>query len=397
MKKILIVNKSFETGGIQASMVNMANELSRYYQVDLLLYAPEGNMKERLAPAVNVLPPSWRMQAVAMPLKALLRDRDLRKILFKLTAGAWTKLFGNAIPIQAMIKHQPLLSGYDLAIAYHQEQRRKTLGSGFSRVVLSCTDAKTKAAWVHFDSATIDIDSEYNNRFYEKMDRVVCVSGSLMRAYAENNPALSDKVDFCYNFIDYDALLEKASALPKIPFEAHWLICFSATRLTAEKALPRAIHSLGRVFRENPDVTWYIAGDGPERENILDAIRQEGVEEQIRLIGNQSNPYCYMKNADLVMNVSYHEAAPMVYFEAKALGVPVFATKTASSEELLRNGEDSFICENSEQGLYEAFRDLMQNRERIRLAKECLKGYSANNDASLKKIQELLEGKFSLD
>ena len=42
MKRILIVNKSFATGGIQSSMVNMANQLSKFYKVDILVYYPEG-------------------------------------------------------------------------------------------------------------------------------------------------------------------------------------------------------------------------------------------------------------------------------------------------------------------------------------------------------------------
>ena len=38
MKRILIVNKSSATGGIQSSMVNMANQLSKFYKVDTVSY-----------------------------------------------------------------------------------------------------------------------------------------------------------------------------------------------------------------------------------------------------------------------------------------------------------------------------------------------------------------------
>ena len=80
---------------------------------------------------------------------------------------------------------------------------------------------------------------------------------------------------------------------------------------------------------------------------IQNAIDEAQLSDRILLIGELSNPYPYMRNADLLLNLSYHEAAPMVFLEAHALGVPVFATRTSSADELLRDGETDFICENS--------------------------------------------------
>ena len=135
---------------------------------------------------------------------------------------------------------------------------------------------------------------------------------------------------------------------------------------------------------------WFIAGDGAERANIEMAIKTDGLEEYIHLIGAQSNPYPYMRNADLVLNVSFHEAAPMVFFESRALGTPVFATRTVSAEELLCNQVDSFICDNSEAGLCEAFADLMANRELVQNARKALHGHHMSNEESLLKIKKIL-------
>ena len=127
MKKILIVNKSFDLGGIQSSMINMANELSQTCKVDLFIYNPAGVMKERLNEKVTVLNPSWRFRAVGMSLREAIKSKDARIILFRLFATVWTKIFNNSFPIQCAIKHQPKLLGYDLAIAYHHEQKKKSV------------------------------------------------------------------------------------------------------------------------------------------------------------------------------------------------------------------------------------------------------------------------------
>lgn len=390
MKKILIVNKSFETGGIQSSMVNMANELSRHYQVDLLIYNLKGPMRERLDEKVNVICACNRLKALCMSRKELIASKNPSIIAFGAFAIVWTKLFGNRLSINMAINKQKKLFGYDLAIAYHQEQRKKSVLSGFSRVVDKCVDAKVKAAWLHFDSNFVKLDDAFNNPFYEKMDKVVCVSRSLMQTFADNNPSLSEKMDYCYNFMTYDVMLEKSRMQQTIEYPKDKFVCFSACRIVNAKALDRAVKALAPIFRAHPEIVWFIAGDGPEKENVENAIKQNGLENQIVLIGNQNNPYPYMKNADLLMNVSYNEAAPMVYFEAKALGVPVFATETSSSRELLDDGVNSFICENSEKGLLEVFSDIAENKEKVTAARQNLVGFCANNDDSLKKIAEII-------
>lgn len=389
--KILIVNKSFALGGIESAMINMTNELVNYYDVDLFIFNPVGVMKERLDSRVTILEPSWRFKALGMSLLESVKSRSLKIIVFRLFATVWSKLFSNKLPINIAIKHQKKLTGYDMAVAYHHELGKKSTLSGFSRMVYNSTDAKRKVAWLHFDSDTLDLDSQYNNQFYKKMDKIVCVSKSLMNNFSRAHTDLSNIMDYCYNFMLYGEIKEKAEAPQEIAFPADKFICFSACRLAPEKALPRSISALSDMFKKHPEVVWYIAGDGVERENIEKAIKENGLEQQIILIGHQSNPYPYICNANLVLNVSYHEAAPMVFLESKSLGTPVFATKTSSAEELLNNNVDSFICENSEKGIHDTFSYLMENKSLISNAREVLKDYKASNEESLLKIKDFIE------
>lgn len=80
----------------------------------------------------------------------------------------------------------------------------------------------------------------------------------------------------------------------------------------------------------------------------------------------------------------------MVFFEAKALGKPVFATKTSSAMELLEDGADAFVCENTEEGIFARFSELMAHREKIALAEQNLRKTSVSNQPSLEKILALI-------
>lgn len=374
MKRILIVNKSFATGGIQSSMVSMANQLSKLYKVDILAYNPEGAMRDRLLPSITVLSPPWRLKAIGMTFREAMGSNDPKIVLFRLFCSFWSKIFDNSLPLKLAMKAPEKIrcedgSPYDLAIAFHQEQRRKTVTTGFVRFVDHCVSANKKAAWIHYDADFLDLDSAYNEPFYVAMDHIVAVSKSVMESFRHRFPAIIEKTGYCYNYLDQESVFIQSELPQNVLFEKNALTFFSACRLTQEKGIPRAIRAIAPVLRENPDMFWYIAGDGPERENILKCIEANGVQRQIRLIGSQKNPYPFMRNADAVMNVSYHEAAPMVFLEAAVLRVPVFATKTLSAEEMLHDCSGDFICENSEEGIKSKMEFLAQNRDQLEKAK----------------------------
>lgn len=390
-KKILLINTFFKVGGIQSSLINMANELCGDYQVDLLLYYPEGPLKDRLDSRVRIIQPSWVLKALGMSVGEAVRSGNLLIILFKIFGSLWARFFDNRLPVWIASRLQPKLKGYDLAVAFRQEAPKKVISSGFVRILDRCVEAKSKIAWIHYDALKINNDNDFNKKYYEKADKIVGVSQSVAESFLTLNPDFSGKMDFCCNFLDYKKLFANSEAEQAVKYPKDKLICFSACRLSVEKGIERGINALASVLKKHDDVLWYIAGDGPERENIETAIKSNGLEGRIILLGSQSNPYPYMKNADLLLSLSFHEAAPMVYKEAKALCVPVFTTRTSSSDEMLKDGIEDFICENSEEGIRNRFSEIVNDREIILNAKNALKNYCASNEESIKKISDWIK------
>lgn len=388
-KRILFINRYFEVGGIQSSLINMANELCKEYDVDILAYYPEGALKNRLDSRVNIIEPSWRLKALGMSsLKETFRSRNLLIFMFRLFGTLWSRVFNNSFPISLAVKHQKKLTGYDLAIAYRTETRKELVISGYSRVLDKCVEANKKAVWIHCDAQKINVGKEFNKVFYNCADKIVGVSKSVMEIFESVYPDFTDKMDYCYNFMNYGEILSKSNEKQTTQYPDNKFICFSACRLNEEKGIVRGIKAFAPVFKKHEDILWYIAGDGPEKENIEAAIISEGLEDRIILLGRQNNPYPYMKNSDLYLSLSYHEAAPMVYMEAKALHVPVFSTKTSSTAEMLKDDVEDFICENSEEGIRNKFSEIMDNKDKILQAQKSLESYKGSNDDSLRKIAE---------
>ena len=92
---------------------------------------------------------------------------------------------------------------------------------------------------------------------------------------------------------------------------------------------------------------------------IENKIKVLQLEDCVKLYGNKTNPYPYIKSADLFYLGSIHEAAPVVFSESRILGTPIITTKTSSAEELV--GDNGIICENNEEDIYLSFKQIFEN------------------------------------
>ena len=82
---------------------------------------------------------------------------------------------------------------------------------------------------------------------------------------------------------------------------------------------------------------------------------------RVLLCGLTDNPYPWMKFCDLFFLPSLYEGFPTVTIEAKLLGCPVLATQVSGIREQLTHGRTGWIVENSEEGLYEGLKRLLDD------------------------------------
>ena len=73
-----------------------------------------------------------------------------------------------------------------------------------------------------------------------------------------------------------------------------------------------------------------IVGDGPERGRLEGLIRELGIEDSVRLVGqvDMETYYSYIAQADVVVNSCFREGAVTVSFDAMAMGKPLICFDT---------------------------------------------------------------------
>jgi glycosyltransferase involved in cell wall biosynthesis len=90
------------------------------------------------------------------------------------------------------------------------------------------------------------------------------------------------------------------------------------------KDLPMLIRAVAGV---NARFKLVILGEGPERQNILDAAEAMAIEDQVILPGFLAEPHRYMGLFDIFALSSRSEQAPISVIEAMAAGLPVVSTR----------------------------------------------------------------------
>ena len=250
------------------------------------------------------------------------------------------------------------LKKYDLAIAYAQDNAWKSLSKGCIDFVVKKVDAKKKMAFIHCDYSNFGGYNKKQEIMLSRLDYINCVSESCKKSFIDKFPTLQSKCIVIENFIDYKKVVELSNEYETEFANDDYFV--SACRLSSVKGLDRTIGVLGELNKEREiNCKWVIVGDGPERENLEVSIDECGLKNIVFLIGEKENPYPYIKKARAFLLPSYHEAAPMVYGESAALGVPIVSTDTCSAAELVKDRNIGIVVDNNEAGIKRGLNEII--------------------------------------
>lgn len=97
------------------------------------------------------------------------------------------------------------------------------------------------------------------------------------------------------------------------------------------KDLPMLVRAVAGLAR----FKLVIVGEGPERQNILDAAEAMAIEDDVILPGFLPEPHRYMGLFDVFALSSKSEQAPISVIEAMAAGLPVIAPKVGDIPEMV--------------------------------------------------------------
>lgn len=275
---------------------------------------------------------------------------------------------------------------YDVEVAFCEGYSTKIIGNSGKR---NCK----KIAWVHTDviknpwSEKIFGSAEEEKKCYEKFDAIVCVAETMKESFIKKY-GMAEKVHVLYNPLDFESVIKKSEEKTDFKFGDGMRFVLAGTFIKI-KGFDRFVKVCKRLKDDGELFSALIMGDGEEKENIKEIIAETNLGDTVKILDFQTNPYKYIAHSDVYVCSSYAEGYSTAVSEAVALSVPVITTECSGMREIFGENECGIICENSEDGLYNAMKKVLNDPS-------LLKKFSAEekkraNDFSLKKRMKAIE------
>ena len=135
-------------------------------------------------------------------------------------------------------------------------------------------------------------------------------------------------------------------------------------RLSAEKAVDRAIRTLAALRRLNESVELHLIGDGPKRGELQMLARRLGVSRWVRFGGWQTDQARFYGAMDLLLLPSRTEGSPNVVLEAMANRIPVAATDVGNVRQMLDDGRCGVMLNQHPESWPDRIAPLLSNPQR---------------------------------
>jgi hypothetical protein len=150
-------------------------------------------------------------------------------------------------------------------------------------------------------------------------------------------------------------------------------------RLIPSKGFETLIAAAKLLYLAGEEVKIRIIGEGPEKQNLQNLVRQSGLEKFVRFKGFLSNSevIAEMSAAHLFVLPSYRESLGLVYLEAMSVSTPVIGVKGQGIEDFIINGENGYLMDAEDTGqLYSLIQKLMNDGNlRVRIGKNGFETY----------------------
>lgn len=299
MRSIAIFTDNLRVGGIQKSIVNILNNIDyKKYQVDLYLF--DENHFYNINKNVNVI--------------ILDKPKSIYKFIpFKI--------------VKKLLKVNILDKKYDVSIDFDSYQMHTAIGA------LNC-NSKKKAIWIHND-IVIKLKEEIKYKIlhfffknkYKEFDTYCAVSKGALDSFKELYNYEYKDYKVIPNYIDTTEIKNKLKEEADINLDNNKINIVTVGRLCHQKGIDIMLDNISLLKQYRNDFHLYIIGDGPDKEKLLEQAKNLNLEDYITFLGNQSNPFKYMKKMDLFYLQSRYEGQGMVILEALSVGLDILIPK----------------------------------------------------------------------
>lgn len=304
--KIFFFLSNLAGGGAQHTMVNILKSIDKNSFTSTLVlldYDPNDAYVSLLPDGIKIINLNSRARYAAWKIKKIIEDKQPDMLFSTIPQVNFAVWLGNKISFKK------------------------------SKMILRETNYREKGI------NTTTFRQKLYRKIYRDADRVIGLSDGVTEHMIKIYQLDSTKVVRIYNPVD----IEEIEARCKDSCELKYCKSFkliACGRLVKQKNYPVLIKALIKLKQKGyTDFELFIMGAGPDEKTLQRMISNYALNEQVKLIGFQNNPYAYMRQADLFVLSSLWEGFANVVVEAMVCGTPVLAADCPHGpREILKDG-----------------------------------------------------------
>ena len=250
-------------------------------------------------------------------------------------------------------------SGFDVAFAYQIKHSCSSLGITHVHVhdsqahtlsLISALLFRNKVPVVLSRKVDFPVGNSFLSRFkynHSSIAKIICVSDAIKNIMAQSVTAknklctVMDGIDL-QRFRDLTAgpFLRSTYGVPK----EHALVG-NVSAIAPHKDYYTFVDTVVELEKSSFPATYFIIGDGPEKEKIKAYVSRKGLEDRIHFTGFIPEVLPVLKELDVLLMTSKTEGLGTTILDAFACEVPVVATSAGGIPEIVKHHETGLIGE----------------------------------------------------
>lgn len=358
-KKLIFICCEMGKGGVSKSLASLLNTIDYdVYNVDLFLFSRQGLFLDQVPSNVNILKETTTLRELIFTFKYIAAFKRLLSIVLCKRITSLEKRWRLFWKLNKK-SFRPNSKKYDCAISYNDGVELYYM--------VDCLCANVKIAWNHTNyTNSFTYKPTLDKFYYDRVNYIVTISEecayTLKRVFPEN----ADKVRIIENIVLKDTLMSLAEV--ENPYDSYSIdrdttvIC-TVAGLYVRKGFDYASVALGNLKKEGIKFLWFIVGGGPEENEIKDLVRNNNIENETFFLHQQSNPYKFVKWADIFLLTSHAEGKSIAIEEAKLLEKPILITHFASAFDQIESGKSGLVAEMTNDSVTEKLRMLIGDKD----------------------------------
>lgn len=391
-KKILFINYSLHSGGIEKSLVTILSLFDyEKYDVDLQLFANEGLFLERVPKQVHLLEPlfpaEYRLN-IRQAFFALLRKGRPGLAFCRLLVtfaglrGSMGERLGKMWNIERRFA-RPAKGEYDAAVAFMEGQP--------IYYCVTNVNSRIKIGFIHGDYEAMGLNREFDRPYVRQLDALCTVSESCLASLRRVFPESAEKCHVIYNIISARFMQNLAEQGKGFSDGYTGLRVLSVARLSHQKGLDIALPAVASLKRKGLGFRWYIIGVGPEEESLKAMAHELDLDGSVFFLGERPNPYPYLKQCDVYLQPSRFEGKSIAVDEAMVMCRPILLTDFSTAADQIDSGVNGLIVPMTPEGVEEGLEKLLRSEELRTSFTKSLSGKTYSNESELDKLYTLID------